>query len=582
MSSLSTVTMRSSRLMLRRAGAQTAQRNFFQAAVARHNLRARPDVPFLSVPSSSTSTWVTRVRHMTTERRAQLRYEILTGIKYVGYIWIAGFAIFGISFAYFCERNERDYPTTEEWSFMTRFRMRMANIALYDPKHGNAVDWIQVGHWIDTVIKRLHDPEFEGAGLKDAPDGPKGTKDITAKSEEWRRAYFDAMMFWAKAAEHMEGWVWDTANGGTFPPGTMIGPSNPYPKPVPPGFRKAPREEDCILRHDNPNEIYLKILNTVGFTDRQKIDAGLAYGSWLEYKGIAGPASIIYEDALHLALKQIENTTPAPPLDPKAMTLNEEAGLPSENLLNTLTAYADFRARQGDINFALPVYISLLKARRSLPLPSELDLTSQLRKVKPSSQNRGFWSGVYNACAKIFTPPPYPEGPGDGIAPPIRNAAERCQEAALSLHIGEIMYATNPDAREEGLSWTREAVDVAEEQLHKINPNLREMKPVRRVCRDCLVTGLENWAKMVARLQREEQARREELERQQQRMATTKENNRGWFGGLWGERQAQREQEVTDRWSAEEKVIEERQRRVKDFVEDLRQPDRGWLSFLKA
>ncbi|KAK4196183.1 hypothetical protein QBC40DRAFT_209908 [Triangularia verruculosa] len=574
MSSLSTVTMRSSRLMLlRRAGLQTAQRNFFQAAIARHNFRARPDLPFLAVPSSSTSTRVTRVRHMTTERKAQLKYEILTGIKYVGYIWIAGFAIFGISFAYFCERNERDYPTTEEWSFMTRFRMRMANIALYDPKHGNAVDWIQVGHWIDTVIKRLHDPEFEGDGLKDAPDGPKGTKDITSKSDEWRRAYFDAMMFWAKAAEHMEGWVWDTANGGTFPPGTMIGPSNPYPKPVPPGFRKAPREEDCILRHENPNEIYLKILNTVGFTDRQKIDAGLAYGSWLEYKGIVGPASIIYEDALNLALKQVKDTSSVSPIDEKTMTLKEEAGLPSENLLNTLTAYADFRARQGDINFALPVYISLLKARRSLPQPSDIDITSSLRSRK-TPQSTGFFSSIYNLGAKIFIPPPYPPGPGDGIAPPVRDPAERCQEAALSLHIGEIMYATNPAAREEGLGWTREAVDIAEEQLHKINPNIREMKPVRRVCRDCLVTGLENWQKMVARLAKEEQQKKEEAEH-------VVPASKGWFGGLWGE-QTPAKVEVRDRWSAEEKVIEERQRRVKDFVEDLRQPDRGWLSFLKA
>jgi hypothetical protein len=40
--------------------------------------------------------------------------------------------------------------------------------------------------------------------------------------------------------------------------------------------------------------------------------------------------------------------------------------------------------------------------------------------------------------------------------------------------------------------------------------------------------------------------------------------------------------EDVDRWAAEEKVLEERQQRARDMLEDLRPPPRGILSFLQA
>jgi hypothetical protein len=49
---------------------------------------------------------------------------------------------------------------------------------------------------------------------------------------------------------------------------------------------------------------------------------------------------------------------------------------------------------------------------------------------------------------------------------------------------------------------------------------------------------------------------------------------------LWGEGVAKVED--VDRWAAEEKVIEERQRRVRELLEDLKPPPRGILSFLQA
>ncbi|GAB1311624.1 MFS maltose permease [Madurella fahalii] len=563
--------MRSRLLLFRRAAARKLQRTFAQSTAARSDLRYRPQLPFLSVPTTTAG----RVRYMTTERKAQLKYEIKTGIKYVGYIWIAGICVVAAWGAIGQELLERRYPTPHEWRYATRFYFRGGHTARYEPPPGRITDWLQVGWWIERTIKKLEDPNIDGQGVKDAPsDYPPGTKDITAKSENWRRGYYEAMMFYAKAAEHMDGWVLDKSRNIVFPPGVMIGPSNPYPKPLPPGYKGAPKEEDCEPRFESPDAIYLRILSTVGFTNRQKIDAGLAYASWLDYKGISGPASIIFEDAVHLAASERPGLS-SEPLNKKTWTLNDSAGPPSENLLNALTAYATFRARQGDVSAALPILVSILKARRSLPPPSDApSLTSTLKS--PAQR------GTFSFLTSIFTPPPYPAPPPDGTSPPARDAKELCQEAALNLHIGEIVYASNATAssREEGLGWTREAVDVAEEQLHKLPADAREHSDARATCRECLSTGLENWATMVARLAREEEERAAAARRAREERGG---KAKGWFGSLWGEGVARAEDTgVPNRWAAEAKVIEERQRRVRDMVEDLKPLPRGWQSWITA
>ena len=74
--------MRSRLLFLRRTRPAKLLRTFAQTTAIRSDFRGRPQLPFLSVPT----THFGRVRYLTTERRAQLKYEIKTGIKYVGYI----------------------------------------------------------------------------------------------------------------------------------------------------------------------------------------------------------------------------------------------------------------------------------------------------------------------------------------------------------------------------------------------------------------------------------------------------------------------------------------------------------------
>ncbi|KAK4125269.1 hypothetical protein N657DRAFT_644115 [Parathielavia appendiculata] len=555
--------MRTRSLVLRLVGTRKLLRTFAQSTAVRTDPRGRPQLPFLSVPITRAG----RVRYLTTERKAQLKYEIKTGIKYTGYIWIAGASLLAVWFAIVQERLERRYPTPHEWTYRTRMDLRGGNCARYEPSPGKITNWLQVAGWFEMTVNRLHDPNIDGKDVKDAPhDCPPGTKDVMAKSEEWRRGYYEAMMGYAKAAEYMDGWVLDKTRNIVFPPGTMIGPSNPYPKPLPPGFKGAPREEDCELRFDSPDAIYLRILYTPGFTNRQKIEAGLAYASWLDYKGITGPASIVFEDAVHLAASERKDI-PAEPLDPGTCVLNEAAGLPSENLLNSLTAYATFRARQGDINSALPILVSILRARRSLSPPTTAPNQPSSFTAHPA--NKGPWALI----SKVWTPPPYPAPPPDGTSPPVRDAQGLCQEAALSLHIGEIMYTSSPAGREEGLGWTREAVDVAEEQLHQLPQTVERDSPARAACRECLATGLGNWKAMVAKLAKEERAKAAAVEAERRK-------RKGWFGSLWGEGPAKVED--VDRWAAEEKVIEERQRRVKDLLEDLRPPPRGILSFLQA
>ncbi|KAK0656782.1 hypothetical protein B0T16DRAFT_400210 [Cercophora newfieldiana] len=557
--------MRPRLLLLRRPAKRPAQalRTFIQSSVVLYSPRSRPQLPFLSVSSGARNPQ--RVRFMTTERKERLKYEIKLGIKYTSYIWIALGVLFIGSVAVSQEMLEREYPTPHEWSFLTRQRFRGGHCERDQTDPRRMTSWNRVMIWMKSTIERLENPEIDGDGLKDAPhDRPPGTKDISSKPESWRRGYYEAMMLLAKAAEHMDGWVVDKSRKMIFPPGMMVGPSNPRPKPLPLGVKgPRPKEEDCELAYETADDIYLRLIAMEGLTSRQRMDARLAYASWLEFKGATGPAGIIYQDALESALSQ-RPSLPAEPVDKKTWTLNDAAGPPSDNLITSLTAFAAFKARSGDISSALPIFVSILKARRNLPKP-DTSLTESLSGISPDGSIN---IKLIKQIANIFKPPPYPAPPPDGANPPVRDAKEMCEEAALSLHIGEIMYASQPATREEGLGWTREAVDIAEEQLHKLG-KLRKDRPARTTCRECMASGLDNWATMVAGLAKEEAAKKE--------AAKVQPKKSGWFG-LWGEG----EEEDLTRWVAEQKVIEERRRRSQDLIEELKPPANGLASLFTA
>jgi hypothetical protein len=532
-------------------------RKFTEKTSIRFSSKFRPQLPFLSVPATTRQ----RVRYLTTERKAWLKYELKLSIKYTLYFWAAVACLAASGFAIRQEWLERRYPTPHEWRFLTRAALRGA-YAERDRTDVLTTDWVEVIQLLRNVLDGLEDPKKDGKGVKNAPsDDPAGGKDISAMSEPWRRGYYEAIMAYAKAAENLEGWVVDRTRKIVFPPEVVLGPSNPRPKPIPPGAKSAPREEDCELAYPSPDEIYQQILSTEGLTTRQRMDADLAYASWLEYKGLPGPANIIYEDAVYLAA--LESPSPTP-LDQKSWVLNEHAGKPSANLLKSLTSYATFRARHNDVASALPILISILKAHRSLPVVSAKPASASSQVGDDSAE--GMVPRAARTIMGFVQPPAYPPPPDDGSSPPIRDARELCEEAGLYLHIGEIIYTANSESREEGLSWTREAVDLAEEQLHKLGSRTSS-KAARTTCRECLSTGLGNWAEMVGRLAREEETKKQSRE--------TKSS--GWLG-LWGEGTP----ENLDRWAAEEKVIQERTRRVQDLLEDLDPPAKGVTSIFQA
>ncbi|TQN64122.1 hypothetical protein CSHISOI_11299 [Colletotrichum shisoi] len=520
--------------------------------------RSRPQLPFLSIPVTSPRP---RVRYFTTEKKQWLRYEGRLFLRYNVSIWGGALCIFAIVFLLNQEALEKDHPTPHEWSFLTRMGVRGAKDAAKDSQNRN-VNWVEVLVSCRAMLKRLEDPNIDGAGIRELLEEPlsidgfgSAGKDLTAKSENWRRGYYEMLMLLAQASEQLDGWVKDTTRNIIFPPEVVRGPSNPHPKPIPAGAESAPNEEDCEVAYEPAENHYLRVLTTKGFTNRQKMDAALRYASFLDYKHLPDAADRMYQWALSLAT---ETTPNSPPLvDPRAYTINDKTTLPSENVLNVLTSIALHKARNGDVNAALPIFISVLRARRALP---QVPLPGQER---PAETPGTLWQKVWN----LTKAPVYPSPPDDGTRPPWRHPKELCEEAGLNLYIGEILYALKDSKanREEGLAWTRDAADIAEEQLRKVGP-LGGDKEARQTCRECLGTGLQNWSAMVARLAREEEARG--------KAAPAKSVFGFWSGTA--------ETDDVSRWAAEEKVVAERIRRTRELLVQAEPPAAGLASLLQV
>jgi hypothetical protein len=483
---------------------------------------------------------------------------------------------------------ERKFPSPHEWSWVTRKNYRSAR---WNEFHGDEdspspVDWALTGGAYRDLIKRLEDPEIDGAGIEEQDEGGilvegigRTGYDITKKPEPWRRGYHEVLMGAARAAEHLDGWVRDRTRNIAFPANMVIGPSNPNPRPVPPRAHSPPREEDCEPAFEPPETYYMRVLTTQGFTEGQKLEAALGYAAWLDYKGTPQAAEAMYNWALDIATSSSPN--PSSLIDMQTGQISPSAGLISSNILSASTALALHHARTASLNLALPLFLSVLRSRRQLPT----DKPSMRSTLTPDSDDEtatsnGLLATLRNLTASLLTPPKYPPPPPDGTSPPPRDAKERCEEAALMTYIGEILYATASTAspangREEGLAWTREAVDIAEEELRGrgIGDGDARAKEARATCRQCLETGLGNWGKMVARLAREERERRKSAE--EARVAKGAARAGGWLGfgggsadagiGMGGDGK-EHEPKPMGRWEAEELVVQERMRRARDVL----------------
>lgn len=511
------------------------------------------------------------------------------GFKYTIYVWaIVGFSVVG----YWCVQQEwleRKYPTPHEWNFVTRLRFRLAKWAP-DRTDSPHTDWVLTGNYAKDVLARLEDPKGDGAGLQQQRANGRTGYDITTKSEPWKRGYYEALMLCAKAAENLDDHVVDTTRHLVFPADQILGPSNPHPKPIAHGSPSAPHEKDCEPAFESPRGIYEKILTTEGFSSKQKMDAALEYASWLEFKDAPSESAAMYETALKMATEAAVGSSPSAPLpyDEHSFVLRDTAGPPSANILTTLTALATWHARDGNVSTALPILLSVLRARRSLPPPPPA--ATPVYDEPEAAVHASPWTvaNVAGIAKRLLFPPSYPPPPADGHAPPVRDAQERCEEAGLNLYIGEIIYASSSHSsssssshssrstREDGLAWTREAVDLAEEQLHKLNSDDEgggggASEAALRTCRECLASGLDNWRKMVARLARDEAERKGD--------PAKASGGGGWLAGLWGDGTPA---DARGRWAAEEDVVRERTRRAQEVLEESEAPKAGFGSLFWA
>lgn len=455
------------------------------------------------------------------------------------------------------EKMERAFPSPPDFSFVSRYLYRSTRVKdAEEIREAGATDFALTSQEYSRLLRRLEDTEGDGKGI--VPQGEDGASilvegvgqmgyDITAKSEPWRRGYYETLLGCARAAEFLDSCVKDEKRTLAFPKAVVIGPSNPTPRPMPPGSPPAPREEDCVPAFDPPEKFYMKILTTNGFTSGQKVDAALALANWLDFKGTHEAAGEMYRWALDIATSGLQ--TPNDVIDPTNYTL-KSGQLPSQNVLKTTTAIAQHKAKIGELNSALPIFLSLLRARRSLP-----DAPPAPTAPAPSITEQ-----VVRGIVSSIIPPDFPPPPPSGDEPPLRDAKERCEEAALMAFVGEILYATASglSGQEDGLAWTREAVDDAESVLRES----RIPDDAKKVCRECLGMGLGNWRSMVRKLAQEEKQRKA-----QGLSIEPPASMGGWFG--WGASVPEEKvrEDGKGRWAAEEDVVDSRYRRARDVLE---------------
>ena len=475
------------------------------------------------------------------------------------------------------EYLERRLPSPPEWSMKSRIFYRNANSKEHaDPNGTGLVDWTSVGNWYRKLLERLEDPSIDGRDLRPiweeegdiyvARLGRAGL-DVSSKSEPWRRGYYACLIGAAKASENRDGWVSDTTRNIAFSPEVVIGPSNPRPKPVPYGTPPAPLEENCVPAFEPAETYYMKILMTRGFNTRQRLDAALAYADWLDFKGRSSTAEEMYDWGLDIAAGALPvgvNNV----VDIKSGVIDQRATYISSNVLLATTSLAFHHARNNNLAAALPIYLSVLRARRRLPASSS-------QNVARSKPREGLLTAeVLSFFRSMIITPPYPPAPPTGDEIAWRMPAAACEEAGVMAHIGEILFASSfassspkvslnnlreslvssgsvadhLKSQQSGLSWTRDAVDLAEATLTSAGKDDEE---TRDKCSECLAVGMENWSAMVARLLKDER---------QARAGKQRKASSSW---LWGSSAT-----VDDegKWERESQVVDERLENVRRLL----------------
>ncbi|CEL07808.1 hypothetical protein ASPCAL10962 [Aspergillus calidoustus] len=453
------------------------------------------------------------------------------------------------------EELEHKWPTPPEWSWKSRWCLRAAAAWQHPEEIGKLLsDWPMVAGYLRELLMRLEDVEIDGKGIVEQEDGGifiegvgRTGYDVTAKSEPWRRGYFQALMGAAKAAENLEGWLTDRVQRVSAPAEYFVGPSNPRPKPVP-KKQKVPLEENSEPASPSPEVFYMKILTTRGFDTRQKVQAALAYADYLDYKGLQSTAADMYTWAMDIAAAGFP-VDAASVVDVKTGVIQNDAKVaPSENILRVSTALAVHHAKFGNLPTALSIFTSVLKARRALPPapPGALLPPPPAFPKRTSDPIRSFFNTLKTMLVPVEYPPPAPSG----NEPPLRTAMSPCDEAGLMAYIGEIIFASSSE--ETGLAWTRDAVDIAESTLLELDASTPQNR-----CADCLRVGLENWKTMVSQLVNK--AQQEEAETIEKR-----KNKGSWLGP--SQKQIETKTNARKRWEAEQSILNDRITKLRPII----------------
>ncbi|OQV08271.1 hypothetical protein CLAIMM_12576 [Cladophialophora immunda] len=540
----------------------------------------RPQLPFL-YPFPRGNTLQTHVgRFISTERKQRWKEQFWRYVRINAYLWPAALLLTILSMGMVHTKLERDYPTPGDWSFWSRWWMREAKFTeLADGAKVNQIltDWAKAGRLYLSVLERLENEKVDGQFLikhaeteASSADTTEGF-DVSAKSDQWRRGYHEALMGAARVAEHLEGMCklkGDARGGRVYPWESIPSSTNPRPKPLPydkkHGHNSPPTSEEVEDAFLPPSVFYEKILATTGFDTRQRLDAALAYADWCDFKGKNSTAEGLYVKAAEIAQSGLPTGT-ADVIDVQTgMILKGREDAVSDNILRVCTAFGVHHVRDGNVKKALPVFLSVLRARKTLPA-SPLGPAIGASKVKVE-KDEGWLSYVY-ALKDLLVERPYPPPPPTGNERPYHTLKEACEEVGLMTYIGEILFATSDSERAKGLSWTRDSVEAAEAIMWVMDE--QKEQDGRDRCRECLETGLQNWKAMSQQMARLAAKKEQEIE-----------SGKGLFGlGLGRTQQLEKARTERRRWDEENLQVElRRQKTLPLLQEPLQAIAGGWLS----
>lgn len=569
--------------------------SFLRLAIFRRHLTAlhsssRPQATFLSHNLYKDRSFKAalgrfiRQQYMTQAKKQRWRETLRWQIRFHSYAWPMIALLYLMYTGYRQMEREHENPTPSEWSFWARWDGRTAKFLL---KQFEKRGWLSNYHWgccgeyLEKLLARLEDPKRDGKGIREqeVKDG-QGTLmvdgvgklgyDISRMSEKWKQGYWEALMGTAKVAEHMDGLCkrkGEKLSGQIYKWENIPGPENP--RPVPPAWDKngahlsVPQIQEVEPAMADPETYYLRVLTTKGFSNRQRLDTALAYADWCDFKGLRDTAAHVFDWAIDIAAGGLpEGSNHVVDIQTGIINPGKESQV-TENLLKASTALGVWHARHGEVKEALPIFLSVLRARKALPpAPPEVlgGYALKMSQKGPANQTAtDVLTGYVNGLMNFFTEQDHTLVKSSGDERLFHSLKDVCEEVGLMTYIGEILFATSAREREKGLSWTRDSVDAAEAVLWFMDEQQGQDAESRARCKECLETGLANWQQMAKQMG--------DLAKQKEE-ATKKSN--GWFGlGIGKDSSLKEAATEVRRWADEEAEIELRRQKTASLLSPL-------------